>query len=67
MMEIELNGAPHRVAENMNVHGLVEKLQLGDEAIAIAINKVVVPRGQWLERVLQPFDRVDIVRAIGGG
>jgi sulfur carrier protein len=27
----------------------------------------VVPRQQWPERVLQAQDKVDIVRAIGGG
>ncbi|MDF3036543.1 MAG: thiS, partial [Paucimonas sp.] len=40
---------------------------LAGKALAVAINREVVPRSQWVERVLQPSDRVDIVRAIGGG
>jgi sulfur carrier protein len=31
------------------------------------VNREVVPRQSWAARQLQPRDRVDIVRAIGGG
>ena len=67
MMEIELNGAPHPIAENLNVQDLVASLDLANKSLAVAINREVVPRSRWAERVLQPCDRVDIVRAIGGG
>jgi sulfur carrier protein len=66
-MEIELNGAPHRLNENQNLQDLVASLDLAGKALAIAVNREVVPRQRWAERVLQPADRVDIVRAIGGG
>lgn len=67
MMQIELNGAPHSVAENANVQELIASLDLANKPLAVAINREVVPRQTWAERVLQPSDRVDIVRAIGGG
>lgn len=66
-MEIELNGAPHPIAENVNVQELIASLDLANKSLAVAINREVVPRPQWPLRVLQPSDRVDIVRAIGGG
>jgi len=66
-MEIELNGTPHPVAENANVQDLIASLDLANKSLAVAINREVVPRQQWPQRVLQPSDRVDIVRAIGGG
>jgi sulfur carrier protein len=66
-MEIELNGAPHPIAENVNVQDLVASLDLANKSLAVAINREVVPRSKWAERVLQPSDRVDIVKAIGGG
>jgi sulfur carrier protein len=66
-MEIELNGAPHPIAENQNVQDLIASLDLSSKSLAVAINREVVPRHMWRERVLQPSDRVDIVRAIGGG
>ena len=36
-------------------------------AVYEAVNRSVVPRQHWPERVLQAQDKVDIVRAIGGG
>jgi sulfur carrier protein len=66
-MEIELNGAPHPIADNVNVQDLIASLDLVNKSLAVAINREVVPRQQWVQRVLQPSDRVDIVRAIGGG
>jgi sulfur carrier protein len=67
MMEIELNGAPHAVADNHSVQDLIVSLDLLGKSLAVAVNREVVPRQLWMERVLQPSDRVDIVRAIGGG
>jgi sulfur carrier protein len=67
MIEIELNGAPHLVPPQHTLHELVDALSLGGQALALAVNRHVVPRQQWPQRVLQVNDRVDIVRAIGGG
>ena len=66
-MEIELNGAPHPIAENQSVQELIAALDLGNKSLAVAINREIVPRHLWPQRVLQASDRVDIVRAIGGG
>ncbi len=67
MMEIELNGAMHRMEADQNLHDLVASLALSEQMLAVAVNRQVVPRHQWPQRLLQPQDRVDIVRAIGGG
>lgn len=67
MIEIELNGAPHRMPARQTLEQLVDALSLGGQALALAVNRSVVPRQQWPERVLRAQDKVDIVRAIGGG
>ncbi len=67
MIEIELNGEPRSVEESRTVQDLVAELALAGQACAVAINREVVPRQQWPQRHLQAQDRVDIVRAIGGG
>lgn len=66
-IQIELNGAPHAVAPQQTVHELIASLDLANKSLAVAINREVVPRSAWQQRLLQPADRVDIVRAIGGG
>jgi sulfur carrier protein len=67
MTEIILNGAPHQVAPGATLADLVEALSLSNQALALAINRSVVPRQQWRERGVQPGDQVEVVRAIGGG
>ena len=66
-MEIELNGAPHRITDNQNLQDLMASLELANQALAVAVTREVVPRQLWAQRALQARDRVDIVRAIGGG
>lgn len=67
MIEIELNGARYQAPASQTLAELVEALALGGQALALAVNRNVVPRQQWPQRALQAQDRVDIVRAIGGG
>lgn len=67
MLEIELNGAMRQVENGQNVADLIEELSLSGKAVAVAINREIVPRGLWTQRQLQAADRIDIVRAIGGG
>lgn len=66
-IQIELNGEAHNVSKGHNLQDLVDSMSLSGQALALAVNRQVVPRPKWLECELQPQDRVDIVRAIGGG
>jgi sulfur carrier protein len=67
MIAIELNGEPREVEDGQRVQDLVATLNLGNQAVAVAINREIVPRHLWRQRALQASDRVDVVRAIGGG
>ena len=66
-IDIELNGAPHTIAAGQSLDDLVRSLDLAGKPLAVAVNRDVVPRQAWPQRVLRPADRIDIVRAIGGG
>ena len=66
-IDITLNGEPHRVADGSDVARLVMALNQPGRGIAVAINREIVPRATWPVRRLIPGDRVDIVKAIGGG
>ncbi len=67
MIDIEVNGEPQRVATWTTLDQLVEGLQVPGKAVALAVNRTVVPRQMWRHRVLLAQDKIDIVRAIGGG
>ncbi len=66
-MEIQLNGEPRVLHSETDLHSLIIELQLGNQAIAVAVNRQVIRRGQWPQHILQAGDQVDVVRAIGGG
>lgn len=44
MLEIELNGAARQVRDGQNVADLIEELSLSGKAVAVAINREIVPR-----------------------
>jgi len=67
MLDIELNGEACRLPSGQTLADLVLALGVSKQAVALAVNRQVVPRQQWNERLLVQQDRVDIVRAIGGG
>ena len=66
-IDIELNGAAHAVSAGATLHDLVASLGLLGQALALAVNRSVVPRERWAATRLAPRDKVDVVRAIGGG
>jgi sulfur carrier protein len=67
MTKIELNGAPHVLAQATSVAALLQSNGYADRAVAVEINREIVPRSQHPHRLLQDGDRVEIVRAMGGG
>ena len=67
MIVIELNGESRSVAKGHSVQDLVNALALTNQALAIAVNREVVPRAQWATHRFSDGDKVDVVRAIGGG
>ncbi len=67
MIIIELNGAPRTIEKNHCVQDLINALSLTNQALAIAVNREVVPRAQWVTHRFSEGDKVDVVRAIGGG
>ena len=67
MVAIELNGEAREVRVEDCLQDLIDALSLTNQALAIAVNREVVPRAKWHERRFADGDKVDIVKAIGGG
>ena len=66
-MQIELNGKPHPLPDGATLDQLIADLSLVGRAVAVAVNRQVVPSAQWSSRALAEADKVDVVRASGGG
>lgn len=67
VMEIVVNGKPHRAAEGATVADLLRELQLGVPAAAVEVNLILVPKARHGETRLSPGDRVEVVSLVGGG
>ena len=64
---IELNGEVRTISDSDSVQDLIDALSLTNQALAIAVNRAVIPRAKWREHRFASGDKVDVVRAIGGG
>lgn len=66
-LNILLNGEPHTLSEHSKVADLIERLGLTGQRLAIEVNGDIAPRSQHTALELKDGDKVEIVRAIGGG
>ena len=66
-MRITVNGEEREVPENTNTAALLELLGMSGQRVAVEVNFEIVPRSTYDAHLLQQGDRVEIVRAIGGG
>jgi len=65
---IRINGEPKRI-QAATVHELLRAEDIDPTArfVAVAINGVVIPRGQWDSETVKEGDDVEIVRPAPGG
>ena len=66
-MQIIVNGESTEIREGLTAVELVHILDLVDQRIAMEVNLEIVPRGKYDSFIFQPGDKVEVVRAIGGG
>ena len=66
-MTIQINGEEHSLVLGLTLKALLHELSLSEEWVALAVNGQVLPKKSWASQVLSDGDRVEIVRAVGGG
>lgn len=66
-MLIYLNGEERPVTGELTVKALLEATGFADKRVAVEVNQEIVPRSNYTEFQLNDNDRVEVVRAIGGG
>lgn len=67
-MEITFNNNKQEIQEQASVQIIINNL-IGDKqkGIAVAVNETVVPRTKWDSYVLQPNDKILVIKATQGG
>ncbi len=53
--------------DRLSLHDLLTQLNLHQQRVAIEVNGDVIPRSQHRDFFVHDGDRIEIVRAIGGG
>jgi sulfur carrier protein len=66
-MTVVVNGKPTEIPEGETLLALIRRLEVPQNGVAIALNLQVVPRTEHSLTKLKPGDRVELVRAVGGG
>ena len=67
LIKISLNGSAQEIPLETSINGLFSFLDLSDKFIAVELNNEIVFRANWEKVKLIQDDKVEIVRAIGGG
>jgi len=67
MIAVKINGQDKTVAESTTLREYVDSLGVDLQHIAVAHNGTVLRRDELPQVVLSEGDRVEIVRAVGGG
>lgn len=66
-MQIIVNGESRQVPAECSAADLVNILEMQNAKIAMEVNLEIIPRSQYADYQLKDGDKVEIVRAIGGG
>ena len=66
-MGLMVNGRDEPLPNPATLEGLVDARQLTGQRLAIEHNGQIVPRSLWLTTAVADDDRIEIVKAIGGG
>lgn len=66
-IDVTINGQRRTLDSDLTAADLVGLMQLGEQRIAIEINGEIVPRSTYPRHPINAGDKVEIVRAVGGG
>ncbi|MDH5649219.1 MAG: sulfur carrier protein ThiS [Gammaproteobacteria bacterium] len=66
-MLIFVNGEERCINDSLTVDALLENLGYAGKRVAVEVNQEIIPRSQYTQTQLKDNDRVEVVRAIGGG
>ena len=66
-LNLTVNGEPTTIEPGTTLGQLIDSLALGERRYAVELNETVIPRSEHPVRMLEDGDRIEIIRAIGGG
>ncbi|VAX01691.1 Sulfur carrier protein ThiS [hydrothermal vent metagenome] len=66
-MNIMVNGKTKNVKSNYTAQQLLSDMGFAGKRVAVELNMEIVPRSNYAQTFIADGDKIEIVRAIGGG
>ena len=67
MKHLYLNGIKKKLEPEIDLLTFLEKEEMTNKKIAVAINGIVIQKKEYEKIILYNGDRIEIVHAVGGG
>jgi sulfur carrier protein len=67
VVSIRVNGEEQRFDRDPTIEEVLERIVAPREAVAVEVNRTLVPRAAHARRVLRAGDEVEVVTFVGGG
>ncbi|MBL4700789.1 MAG: sulfur carrier protein ThiS [Phycisphaeraceae bacterium] len=67
MIKLTVNGQEKQVADATTVRQLIIELELGKAAVAVEVNRELIPKKIHESTTLNEGDTVELVTLVGGG
>ncbi len=67
MPTVRVNGEARTLPEGTTVTALLHELCLDRSAVAVELNRSILPKSSYPSRALEESDQVEIVTVVGGG
>lgn len=66
-MKLHINGEAREFESHLTLAGLLERLGMKQDRVAVELNRAIVSREQWSVTDLKDGDQLEIVHFVGGG
>ncbi len=66
-LSIVLNGEPFELSKKISIVELFDILELSSKFMAVEVNNEIIFRDSWETFLISQGDKIELVRAIGGG
>ena len=66
-MNLMVNGENLEIDKHLNAQDLITQLGYQDQRIALEINKVIIPKSKHTKFNLNDGDKIEVIKAVGGG
>ena len=66
-IEIEVNGEKRQIGVGVTVLQYLESLEITTDRVAVELNRAIVKKAEWPQRVIEAGARLEIVQFVGGG